>query len=78
MTGKDNTDVKIAKIEVTVDFCKAELSEMKQDIKDLKNAISQNSGVVTYLKGSWHSIALLLLIAWNIFKLFVKTHFGTP
>lgn len=64
----ETLEVKMARIETRVEGIQDDLHEMKDDMKLLKTAVNTNARTFTFLKGSWHTITLLAVVAWTVVK----------
>lgn len=77
----ESTVVKVARVEEKVDAIKETLGDLKvlleKHISDdannftaLRNQMYQQKSTMDYVKGYWGGICLVVLMIWNVYKVF--------
>lgn len=64
----DEIEVKVGKIETSLTYIQADITEMKADLKSLQAGLEQSAGRFSFIQGSWHTLALIVVIAWNVLR----------
>jgi hypothetical protein len=70
----EGVEIKVAKIETSLTYMQADITEIKASLALVQQGLEQSASKFSFLSGSWQTICLIAVVAWNLWK----AAFGKP